>query len=179
MNRRAMLRSSAMTCGALALSRVAVAATQQGSDAYLAANENPYGPSPKALRAIQDSARLGNRYPRQAATNLLKEAIARRERLTPAHVVLGAGSSEVLAMAAIAYFARGGELVMPDPTFMALPRYAEKLGGSVKKVPLDGTFQHDLGSMQSAVSPETHLVYVCNPNNPTGSITPAARLREF
>jgi histidinol-phosphate aminotransferase len=183
MNRREWIKTGAVAAGAAAVARPAAgAAPRAGAQpgvAFLAANENPYGPPAGALRAAQEAARSGNRYARPAAVSALKQAIARREGLTPEHVVLGAGSSEVLCAAAIAFCAGGGELVAPDPTFMVLPRYAERLGATVRMVGLTGRFEHDLDAMDAGVSRATRLVYLCNPNNPTGSVTATDRLRAF
>jgi histidinol-phosphate aminotransferase len=80
-------------------------------------------------------------------------------------------------MAAIAFAKK--EVVAPDPTFFLLPEYSKKLGATIKNVPLNSNFEHDLQKMRQAISPDTSIVYICNPNNPTGSITPADALREF
>jgi histidinol-phosphate aminotransferase len=144
----------------------------------LLANENPYGPSEAARRAIAAAIPLANRYSGDGAggTEELKRLIAEREGLAPECVVLGAGSSEVLFMAALAF---GGEIVTADPTFGLLRLYAERAGATVHRVPLDAKMAHDLEAMRARVTSTTSLVYVCNPNNPTGTLLPGATVRAF
>jgi histidinol-phosphate aminotransferase len=140
----------------------------------LGSNENSVGPSAKALKAITDSFDVACRYPYQHA-QMLTEAIAGHHGVTPEQVLLGAGSSEILMLCAAA-FTGPGTLVVADPTFEALAGHASRRGAEVIKVPLTPTFAHDLPKMQQ---PDAGLVYICNPNNPTASITPKNELREF
>lgn len=179
--RREWLKLSAFSAGAaLAFSSFDFPTKAQngaGKIIKLSSNENPYGFSPKARAAILDSLADGNRYANPEMVAKLEQEIATREGLKPENVVLGTGSGEVLCMAAIA-FGRG-EIVAPEPTFPSLMRYAENFGGRVKSVPLNEKFEHDFAAMSKAVSAETSLVYVCNPNNPTASISPNDALRGF
>jgi histidinol-phosphate aminotransferase len=146
----------------------------------LFANENPLGPSEAARRAIADSIVDANRYVNQAGDLArLKALIAAREGLTPEHIVVGSGSSEILCQAALAFGIGGGELIAADPTFNLLPRYAETVGARVHRVPLDERFEHDLAEMDRRATQSVGLVYVCNPNNPTGTLLAADRLRAF
>ena len=144
----------------------------------LSGNENPYGPSPKARQAIVEAASSGNRYAGGEAAQLEK-MIAEREGVPPESIVLGTGSGEVLAMAAVAYGLGQGEIIAADNTFLWLLLYAERIGARVNRVPLDAEHKHDLDAMNRRVSSATKLVYVCNPNNPTGTIVPAAKLKQF
>lgn len=144
----------------------------------LSSNENPYGPSPKARQAIIEAVASGNRYAGGEVV-ALEKLIAEREGVAPENVVLGTGSGEVLAMAAVAYGLDKGEIVTPDPTFWGLQRYAENIGAKITRVPLDANHSHDLKTMRERISANTRLVYVCNPNNPTGTIIPNAELRQF
>jgi histidinol-phosphate aminotransferase len=122
----------------------------------------------------------GNRYASPLGDyRELEGLIARREGLTPEHVVLGSGSGEILCMAGLAYGLQGGETVCADPTFGGLMSYAENIGAKVRRVPLDASFAHDLDAMERQTTAAVRLVYVCNPNNPTGTITAASRLRPF
>jgi histidinol-phosphate aminotransferase len=147
----------------------------------LLANENPYGPSEAARRALVAAIPAANRYSGDGAggTDELKRLIAEREGLAPECVVLGAGSSEVLFMAALAFGLGSGEIVTADPTFGLLRLYAERVGVTVHRVPLDAKMAHDLEAMRSRVTAKTSLVYVCNPNNPTGTLLPGATVRAF
>ncbi|MDQ3799875.1 MAG: aminotransferase class I/II-fold pyridoxal phosphate-dependent enzyme [Acidobacteriota bacterium] len=144
----------------------------------LSGNENPYGPSPKARQAIVEAAASGNRYAGVEAAQLEK-MIAERENVAPESIVLGTGSGEVLAMAAVAYGLEKSEMVAADNTFMWLLQYAERIGARVNRVPLDADYAHDLDAMSRRVSPATKLVYVCNPNNPTGTIVSTPKLKQF
>ncbi len=105
--------------------------------------------------------------------------IAERENVAPESIVLGTGSGEVLAMAAVAYGLGQGEIVAADNTFLWLLMYAERIGSRVNRVPLDANYAHDLDEMSRRVSPATKLVYVCNPNNPTGTIVSSPKLKQF
>src|SRR5205807_4222587 len=99
---------------------------------------------------------------------------ARFHNITPDEVLLGDGSSDILRLVASAYGGAKKKLVTADPTFEAMAHYADHDGTEVVKVPLDASFAHDLDKMRSA-----DLVYICNPNNPTGTITPKQRVRAF
>ena len=145
----------------------------------LYANENPYGPSPKARQALAEAAHLGNRYP-WMQTPELRNMIAKKEGLKASNIMLGAGSTELLAKAGIAYgMAKGSNIVFASPTFMSLPNFAKAAGAKWKTVPLTASYAHDLDAMEAAIDSNTSLVYLCNPNNPTGTITPTNDIRAF
>jgi histidinol-phosphate aminotransferase len=144
----------------------------------LSANENPYGPSPSARRALAASVETAWQYP-STQHGVLKSLIAGREDLTPEHVMLGEGSGEILRIAAIAFSGGDGEVVTPWPTFAFLPEYARRLGATLREIPLDEAMNHDLRAMDAAIGPRTRLVYVCNPNNPTGTFLEGDVLRPF
>jgi histidinol-phosphate aminotransferase len=142
----------------------------------LSANENPYGASASALSAMHDSMRLAWRYPDEAAEALV-ETIAKLHNVSTEEVILGDGSSEILKLTAAAFAGPTRRVVMADPTFEALASYARAAGADVVKVPLDASFGHDLAKMASVGG--AGVIYVCNPNNPTGSITGKQALRAF
>ena len=143
----------------------------------LSANENPYGPSPKALQAITDSFGLACRYPDEH-NNVLIEKLAKLNDVNRDQILLGDGSGEILKLCAETFTGKErGKLVAADPTFEAILNNASVNGAEVVKVPLTITFAHDLPKML-AVTKEG-LIYICNPNNPTASITPKNELREF
>lgn len=143
----------------------------------MGSNENPYGPSPQTVAAMQEAARMGNRY---TDTNALKEKLAAKFGISPKNLILGAGSAEILGLMALAYFGQNkGALVAPKPTFFVLPNSVERLGSQVINVPLTSDKKHDLAKMASAITPNTKMVYVCNPNNPTGTKLDPAELRAF
>jgi histidinol-phosphate aminotransferase len=118
------------------------------------------------------------RYPFAVESELVQQ-IAEREQVSPDHVIIGAGSTEVLCMAGAAYGLEGGEVVAADPTYLGLMRYAETVGGYVHRVPLDDTMTHDLELMDRRTTASVNLVFVCNPNNPTGTLVAGDRLRRF
>jgi histidinol-phosphate aminotransferase len=141
----------------------------------LSANENPYGPSPAAFDAMRDAFGLAWRYPDEQV-DALAEDLARLHGVEPAQVLLGAGSSEILQLAAVAWTGPGRPVVAAEPTFEALPRHARSHGAEALAVPLTADYRHDLPKMLAA-APDPGLLYVCNPNNPTATFTPRQELR--
>ncbi len=146
--------------------------------ARLLANENPYGPSARTKVAIMEAVAGGNRYGHQDAARL-KSMIAEKEGVTPEHILLGPGSTDILEKTAIVSFIDGGNVVSADPAYMSLIKTALAFKAEWKSVPLTSDYAHDLDGMMAAMDDKTKLVYVCNPNNPTGSITNAEKLRAF
>jgi len=148
-----------------------------GQVVRLSANENPYGPSRKAVKAMTDSFALACRYPDEH-NNVLIEKLARLNGVNRDEILLGDGSSEILKLCAETFTGKErGPLVAADPTFEAILGQAAVNGAEVVKVPLTSTYAHDLPKMLSAA--KGGLIYVCNPNNPTASITPRDELRDF
>ena len=146
--------------------------------AKLNANENPYGPSPKALEAFKKAASGGNRYAWKELFQLI-DKIADFEGVTSNNIMMGPGSSDLLEKTAMVLFMKGGNVVSADPAYMSLIRVAESVGATWKPVPLKKDWSHDLKAMEAAVDAETKLVYICNPNNPTGTITEHKELIDF
>src|SRR5204863_2077498 len=143
----------------------------------LSANENPYGPSPKAHEAMKNAHPMSNRYPDEA-NDLLIDKIAKINNINREQIVLGDGSGEILKICAETFTGpTQGKLVAADPTFEAILEYSKANGAEVVKVPLTTSFAHDLEKMGAAS--QKGLIYVCNPNNPTASITPKNDLRDF
>lgn len=162
--------------GVVSASRVTQAAPYAGP-ARLIANENPYGPSPKAQAAMADVLANGWMYA-GAEARALRKLIAEKEGVDEDHILITAGSGELLRMAGL-LFGQKGEIVAARPTFSMLVGYARATGGTVHEVDLDDGMVHDLSAMESRVTGETSLVYVCNPNNPTGTLLDADVLRSF
>jgi histidinol-phosphate aminotransferase len=151
--------------------------TEGGNIIRLSANENPYGPSPKALEAITNSFGLACRYPDEH-NNVLIDKLAKLNGVNHDQILLGDGSSEILKLCAETFTGKEqGNLVVADPTFEAILEQAKINGAEVMKIPLTSTFAHDLPKMLAAA--KQGLIYVCNPNNPTASITPKEDLRDF
>ena len=144
----------------------------------LNANENPYGPSEKAKLAIVEALSRGNRY-QHALRDRLKQAIAEREGLGSENVLLGAGSLEILYHLGTHLGRQKAQILSADLTYRALPRYVEHLGGTWQKVVLDGDQRFDLEGMERALRDPVDLVYLVNPNNPTGTTLPTDQLRDF
>lgn len=143
----------------------------------LASNENPLGPSPKALAVLAEAAVSLNRYPDGGAQRL-RAVLAERHKLTPDHVILGNGSDEILGFLARAFLAPGDEAVMADQTFIIYKMEVGAAHGVPVVVPLRA-WRHDLPAMAEAVTGKTRLVFVCNPNNPTGTMVDAAEVNVF
>ena len=142
----------------------------------LSANENPYGPSPRALDAMRGDFAASCRYPDEANDQLI-ESLAKLNGVSRDQILLGDGSSEILEICAAAFTGRDRKLAAADPTFEAILGYAKAGGADVVKVPLTNSYAHDLTKIGAAV--RGGLVYICNPNNPTASITPKEDLRAF
>jgi histidinol-phosphate aminotransferase len=140
-------------------------------------NESPFGISPNARDAVTDSINLSNRYPHGYYPEL-KGIIAEQENISPDHIILGAGSTEV--MVTLIHFAKNeGEILVGDPTYFDFIFYATRAECSLNKVRLNEKLEHDTEAMGRQISANTSLIYICNPDNPAGSITPAAKLRPF
>ena len=147
-------------------------------EAKLNANENPYGPSPMGLEALIKAAGGGNRYAWKELFQLI-DKIADFEGVASKNIMMGPGSSDLLEKTAMVLFMNGGNVVSADPAYMSLIRVAEAAGGTWKPVPLKDDWSHDLDAMEKAIDAETKLVYICNPNNPTGTITDSKKLLDF
>ncbi|HXU44799.1 MAG TPA: aminotransferase class I/II-fold pyridoxal phosphate-dependent enzyme, partial [Thermoanaerobaculia bacterium] len=143
----------------------------------LSSNENPYGPSPAALAALRDASALAWRYPDEHVDALAAD-LAKAHGVAPEQVLFGAGSSEILRLAGAAYLGPDRPLVLADPTFEAIRKAASRRGAEIVPVPLTSDFRHDLPKMLAARE-RPGLIYLCNPNNPTGSLTPKAEVRAF
>jgi len=144
----------------------------------LNSNENAYGPSMKVADAIKSSIGSANRYPRTEYASLA-ERIAGLHRVKPEQVLLGCGSTEILRMAAFAFLGSDKRLIQASPTFEAMEHYARAAGSEVIFVGLTPSFAHDLAGMLARAGASTTLVYICNPNNPTASLTPRKDLEAF
>ncbi len=149
----------------------------------LSSNENPYGPSAKAFNAITEAFPLTCRYPDEQA-DVLVEALAKLHGVGRDGILLGDGSGEILKLCADVFTgppregesaSAGGTLVLADPTFEAILYHAKQNGAKVVKVPLTPSYSHDLPKMLAAAN--KGLVYICNPNNPTASISPRKEVR--
>lgn len=162
----------------LSAAEISAARPFAGQAIRLNANENPYGPSEKVRKAMLSILSESNRYP-FARTSELKEKIARKEGVTPEHIHLGAGSGELLSQSGKAFAAGGGSVVSAFPTFPILMNHAESFGGRWIKVPVNERLEHNYQAMADAIASDTRLVFVCNPNNPTGTLVEPAVVKSF
>ena len=143
----------------------------------LSSNENPYGPPPAALKAMTDNFSLTWRYPDEYA-DMLADELARLHGVPADQVLLGDGSGEILKLCASAFTSREKKLVTANPTFEAIARHAGVAGAEVVKIDLTSDYSHDLKKMLASAG-GAGLVYICNPNNPTASITPRNEISDF
>lgn len=202
MNRRNWLRSAGLVTAGLATTSTSLLgkATPKGQTWYegvrswerslaftpkmealkarLLANENPFGPSPMAKLAIMESVSMGNRYGHGDAAKLI-DVLAEKEGVTKEHVMLGPGSTDILEKTAIVLFKEGGNIVSADPAYMSLIKTAQAFDAEWRSVPCTNDWAHDLKGMEKAIDENTKLVYICNPNNPTGSLTDFKELYQF
>jgi histidinol-phosphate aminotransferase len=186
LSRRRFVATVGAATGAAILGAPALGSKAEGSLSVgqsedfvqLNSNENPYGLQPRALEALTRSGRVGARYP-DGLEDETRDAIAKSHGVAPAQIVLGCGSSDILRMADAAFLSGGRTAVAAEPTFEAVLLYAGVMQAAAAKVPLTSDFRHDLPKMAAACGPRTGLVYVCNPNNPTGTVVRRADLAAF
>lgn len=143
----------------------------------LNANENALGPSEAVLRAVETSVKTSNRYPWQTR-QMLADRISALEGVPTDRILIGAGSTEILQLAGLAFGAHGGTIVSSYPTFPMMMQHAINFDARWIKVPLDNRFGHDLDALLEAAA-GAQLVYISNPNNPVGSMTPVQELLRF
>lgn len=151
-------------------------AARPGGPLLLNSNENAYGAFPSVHAAMQTALAECNRYPDD---DRFLERVAALHQVKTEQVLAGCGSTEILKMAASAFTGPGKKLVQASPTFEALGAYARARGAEVVRVPLAKNFAHDLDAMLAACGSGAGLVYICNPNNPTASLTPRGDLETF
>ncbi len=178
-DRRALFQTTGLLLGSSLLFRPEAlgAAATTPARARLNFNENPLGPPRSAREALAKAWDEANRY-QPAGVPELAKLVAEKWGVPADHVLVTQGSSEGLSASAMA-FASGGEVVGAAPTYDRLLTYAQQAGASVVRVPLDATLTHDLPAMEAAVTAFTRLVFVCNPNNPTGTLLGADALEAF
>ncbi len=143
----------------------------------LASNENPLGPSPLAVEAMRNTAAHAALYPEGNAP-ALREAVSALAGMPPDTLVFGNGSDEVLHLMALSYLAPGDEVVQGSPSFAMYELYTRQMNAVSVKVPL-ANYTHDLGAMAEAITHRTRLVFVANPNNPTGTLVTQSQVDRF
>jgi histidinol-phosphate aminotransferase len=184
-------REFALGLGAAVAAVQAPAAFARGSEQQSAAvpakrtgfirlnfNENPYGPGAKVAAAITRSEGDAMRYPDEAYSELQKE-IAALHKVAPEQIIVGFGSTEVLRAADVAFLGGDKNVVAAAPTFEAVLDYARVMRAPAVRVPLTLDARHDLPVMAAQCTSRTGIVYVCNPNNPTGTIVTRKEMQQF
>jgi histidinol-phosphate aminotransferase len=151
---------------------------QSGQKVRLNSNENPYGPSEKAKKAVVQILSEGNRYAFKELEELRKQ-LAEKEGVDSSWILLGAGSGELLCQAGIAYGLEGGRVLSAYPTFPLLMNYAQQMNAVWDKVDLNEKLEYDYDALAKAIKPDTRLVFFCNPNNPTGTSVEAGIVKSF
>lgn len=144
----------------------------------LRSNENPYGPSPLARIAMTKSVNSSNRYGWKLSSELIS-LIAKKNNILDNNILLGAGSTEILDLVLQYTALKKGNFIMAETTFDYWTAPSEKLGLKKITVPLTEDKKHDLTAMLKAIDSDTKMVYVCNPNNPTGTICNREELVSF
>jgi histidinol-phosphate aminotransferase len=141
-------------------------------------NENAYGPSKKVIAAMWGAMFDANRYP-ELETEMLQVKLAVLHGVAPEQIVLGCGAGDIVRMAVNAFVGSDKTLVTGMPTFDLVPELARCAGAKVVGVALNKNYAHDLQAMSASTDTATGLVYICNPNNPTGSLTPRQDIDRF
>lgn len=144
----------------------------------LASNENPLGPSQKAVEAIKKEAEKIHIYPEGGAPELT-EALAQKIGVQPGQVMFGNGGEEIIKMLAYAMVSPGDEVIFAWPSFSLYDIATNLMGGVSVRIPMADDFKHDFKAFADAVTDATKMIYVCNPNNPTGNIMTADEVDEL
>src|ERR1700738_4719596 len=146
--------------------------------ARLFANENPFGPSDKAKKAIMEALPKSYQYPFMFLKDLTQK-IADYEGIKPENILMAAGSSPLLMAAAIFFSKPVGNIITGDPSYEDLPTKASRFNEKWIKVPLTPEYKLDLDAMEKSIDGNTGLVYICNPNNPTATVVDTDKLKAF
>ena len=169
--------ASRSSCPSTSILSQSLSTDETGHPIRLDRNENPYGPPESAAVAMRESLNNPNRYP--DGSDALQERIASHHKVKAEQIVLGCGSTEILRMAADAFLSPGTKLIVATPTCPLPASFARQKGVEVVEVPLAKDHSHDLQAMLGRADSATGMVYICNPNNPTGNLTPRQNLDDF
>lgn len=141
-------------------------------------NENPFGPPPSAVKAVNDAMKFANRYPDEMADDL-KEKLAKKNQVTAEHILLTAGSTEILSLLGQHVALNNGNILTPYPTFPTMLQFGMSCGAGIDKVDLDENDVIDLDAVKQGINSKTQLIFICNPNNPTSTELPTEDLKAF
>lgn len=144
---------------------------------WLNSNENAYGPSPLAQKAILDAYKRSNRYPDDYLP-LLKKKIAEHWGVSTENILLGAGSSDIIGLACQHTSKTKGHILTSEPSYKVWNGQASSFGFSFKRIPLTDERKTDLPKVVDAINDETRMIYFCNPNNPTGTFVDVSQLKD-
>ncbi|MDK2882415.1 MAG: histidinol-phosphate aminotransferase [Bacillota bacterium] len=144
----------------------------------LASNENPLGPSPKALAAMHEALESANIYPDGACTELAKK-LGAKLGVDPDWLIFANGEDNIITLISKTFLNEGEEMIMADPSFSSFEISARAMGAKVIMVPVRPDFTTDLTAMAAAITERTKLIFLCNPNNPTGTISTRKEVEEF
>ena len=185
-NRREWMQQSLLASAAILFAGAAPAygcasgASRLASDNYIHLNwnENPFGPAPSAVKAVNNAMKFANRYPDEMADEL-KAKLAKRTGLTSDHILLTAGSTEILSLLGQHVALKGGNILTPYPTFPTILQFGMSCGAGIDKVDLNKDGVIDLNALKQGINSKTHLIFICNPNNPTSTELPTEDLKSF
>ena len=185
MERRTWLKSS-VGLGALLVAPQILTAVEQkkfrprekASPIRLSSNENPYGPSERVQTAIEKAFMHGCRYP-YAYADELAQILAEKHGVSSESIIITGGSTEGLRITGLTFAAGGGEIIAAQPTFLAMMDYAAQWGAEIKWIPVGSDKGYDLDVIEKRIHSNTKLVFLCNPNNPTGTLLPSKNLVDF
>ena len=183
MQRRSWLRRSALGAAALLTFPTSQWAAKPEyeflkGEIRLNANENPDGPSKQVRKALQSATAIGNRYP-WALKKEIKAKLAQRFQVSPDYFFLGAGSAELLGLLGQYYGSQGAQVISPSPIFPLLPQYVARHGGDWQQVEMEPNGKISLSTIEQAINAKTKLLYICNPNNPTGWVFSSKALNSY
>jgi len=186
-NRRNWIKTASLSAAAISASTCKLTADPKNTKLVnkplesiirLSSNENRYAPSPKIKQAMMDAMDLSYLYSPGHYKPLVKK-LALKEGVSPENILLVSGSNEGLRLTGLCYGMNGGEIITSTPTYKALLSYAEEFGGTINAVPLDQDLKFDLEEIEKRVSAKTQMVFLCNPNNPTGTLLDGAKTKDF
>jgi len=185
-NRRQWLKTAGLGSTFTLLGGLANASTSDTFQQYasedkiirLSSNENPLGPSPRVREAITKAFSKACRYPGSYLRELTK-MIADKHGVKPEHVCVTGGSTEGLKITGLTYGLNGREIITALPTFKSMTSYAEQFGAHIHRVPVNDELGYDLEEIEKRITNNTGLIFLCNPNNPTGTLLDKNKLRSF
>ena len=186
LNRRELIKISggiaagiaAASAGPGLLAQASTVGERASEKIILAGNENAWGPSAAVLDVLNQSVSGAHRYSYDIQQEFIND-IAEKEGVDPEQIVFCSGSTEAIYSTMMAYMSHGGEAVASELTHGLVYQFAPATGGTVVQVPLTSGLEYDLDAMHARVTADTKLVYVCNPNNPTGTLIDGDQLRDF